>query len=154
MMIIKRQKQFVGLQDGFCGKKGLIKKIGLKRASNYNNLGPWEVIWGEVAGEDYYNTDEYFTSQDIKRIDEIINWIKKHPWEENSNKYSQHPLFEFVDQTHETVVWSAEINKRDRLVYLVSKVANQILVINCRGHNVIDIGYSLNSKNLQKNKRP
>lgn len=142
-MIEFRQKEFVGLQDGFGGKKGLIKRVGIRRnQSSYKNFGPWTVTWGGNALDDYSNEDDYFTPQDLNKIAEIEKWISKHPYEENSNKYGQHPLWEFIDTSHEAVIWSAKINDKDRLNYLIFKNTNQIIIINCRGHNVIDMSYS------------
>lgn len=144
VMIRFRQKEFGNLQDGYLGKLGEIKKIGLRRDAHYNYKGPWNIVWGEVASDDYSNVDDYFTPEDIKRINKIEEWIKKHPFGKDNNEYNQHPLWEFVDQTHETEIWSANINEKDRLIYLISKVKNHILIINCREHFVTNIPYSLN----------
>lgn len=65
--------------------------------------------------------------------------LKTKPFQGN---FEQHPLWEFYDADNECVVWSAKINKEDRLTYLIFKFQNIILVTNLIGHNVINLPYA------------
>lgn len=146
MIILRKikQKEFGEIlpDDGFGGLKSRIKRLSVsspirRNLSGYKTFGPWDIIWGDNAREDL-SDKSYYSNQDLNRIKEIINWIKDHPY---GSKYGQHPLWEFYDKDGEFVVWSADITKEDRLVYCVSKVYNQIIIINCREHFVGEIKY-------------
>lgn len=133
-MIEFRQKEFVGLQDGFGGKLGKIKRSG-KKSDSYKNFGPWKVSMSENAEDEYLD----LSKKDEETVDKIIEEIKTKPYQGN---YKQHPLWEFYDADNECVVWSAKINDTDRLTYLIFKFQNIILVTNLVGHNVINLPYA------------
>jgi Txe/YoeB family toxin of Txe-Axe toxin-antitoxin module len=133
-MIEFRQKEFVGLQDGFGGKLGRIKRSG-KKSDSYKNFGPWEVSLCDSAKDEYMELND----KDMDRVDKIMKEIETKPYQGN---YEQHSLWEFYDADNECVVWSAKINNKDRLTYLIFKFQNIILVTNLVGHNVINIPYA------------
>lgn len=137
-MIIFRQKAFGNLQDGYGGKKADIYWLGVKsggRSATHKNLGPWTVAWGEIAEEEYLDLED---QSKVNRIKKIVEDLKYHPYQ---GKYSQHPLWDFLDRTHECVVWSAKINEKDRLNYLIFKYSNYILITNISKHKVIGYTY-------------
>lgn len=143
-MIILRNKLFTGWADGFGGKKSdIIRDRNLKKSDSYKNYGPWRVELCEVAQDQYEDPDSKFTEKDLNTIDAIIEEIKTKPF---SGNYGQHPLWEFRDKTHECVVWSAVINEKDRLNYLIFKTQNFIQVTNLIGHTVIDKEYAVRPK--------
>lgn len=139
-----KQKEFGQIipDDGFGGLKGRIRRLSKsssirRNLSSYKQFGPWNIVWGDNALND--STDShYYSDQNINRIEEIIKWIKFHPY---GSKFGQHPLWEFFDIDGEFVVWSADITEKDRLVYCISKVDNTIIIINCKEHVVIDSNY-------------
>lgn len=140
-MIILRNKQFAASYDpdGFGGKSGRIVLVGklFRKSVTYNKLGPWRVELTENADNELREPD-HWTNADIIKIDKIIEEIKLKPYQ---GSLGQHPLWNFRDKDNECVIWSAEINKEDRLNYLIFKQQNYILVTNLIGHNVIDINY-------------
>lgn len=135
-MLIKREKQFIGLDDGFGGKKGHIIRSGWK-SDAFKKFGPWRVEMSENAKDQYENGD--LTNKDINKVDLILKELETKPYQ---GKFGQHPLWNFKDKTDECIVWSAEINDKDRLNYLIFKSQNYILVTNLLGHEVIDLGYA------------
>jgi Txe/YoeB family toxin of Txe-Axe toxin-antitoxin module len=135
-MILLRQKQFTGRDDGFEGKKGDIKRSKFRRSPSYKKFGPWEVRFSDNA-EDEYKEDLDEKQQRI--VDKIMKELETKPFQGN---YGQHPLWEFYDSMNECVVWSAEIDDENRLNYLIFKSINCILVINLVGHKVVDIEYA------------
>ena len=140
-MIVLRNKFFVGLGDGFGGKKGdIVRTCFLKKSDSYKNFGPWEVDLSENARGEYR---EFEDIRDLDRIDKILEEIETHPFQ---GSVGQHPLWEFYDKVNECVVWSAIINKEDRLNYLIFKQQNYILVTNLVGHFVIDREYAIRPK--------
>ena len=136
-MIILRNKSYGNIDDGFKGKKGDIKRVNalFRKSDSYKKDGPWEVEFSERADEELNEFSENLR----KRIRAIKEELEHHPYEGN---YGQHPLWEFYDTKNECVVWSAEINEKNRLNYLIFKQQNYILVTNLIGHNVIDIRYN------------
>lgn len=66
-MIEFRQKEFVGLQDGFGGKLGRIKRSG-KKSDSYKNFGPWEVSLCDSAKDEYMELND----KDMDRVDKIM----------------------------------------------------------------------------------
>lgn len=141
-MKIFRQKLFVGLEDGFGGKLGRIKRIGIRRSDSYKPYGPWIVNYSDNAQNELEDI-EYFSREDLIKIQSIVNEIRTKPYQ---GKFDQHPLWEFVDLDHNSVVWSAKINEKDRLVYLIFTGEDKILILNLKGHTVTNLGYSLSSK--------
>ncbi len=135
-MILGRQKLFVGLQDGFSGKKGKIKRTRIfKRSSSYKKFGPWEISLSENACDEYQELDD----KQQKIVDSILKELETKPFQGN---YGQHPLWEFYDEDNECVIWSAEIDSENRVNYLIFKSINYILVTNLLGHSIIDIEYA------------
>lgn len=133
-MIEFRQKEFIGLQDGYGGKLGKIKKSG-KKSDSYKNFGPWEVRFCEAADDEFLELED----KDANTVREIKKHLEKNPF---FGKYGQHPLWEFYDEDNECVVWSAKINDKDRLTYLIFKFQNIVLITNLIGHNVINLPYA------------
>ena len=136
-----RAKSF-STTDGYGGKgDDIVKNNKLIPARGYKPFGgEWVIEWGDEALIEAGNT-KYFDKEDQRRIEEITDWIAHHPYSKDDNKYGQHPLFMFEDSKKEVTVWSADINKDDRLIYLIYKRFNKILIINCKGHKVIDEEY-------------
>lgn len=112
-----------------------------------NPFTEYNVIWTENANDNYSQCllDNYYSPQDINRIDKIIALIKKNPYASGPNSlkycYGIHPLWRFEDKKNRFTIWAADITKKDRLVYLVFKSQNSIIVINCKGHSIGDLGY-------------
>ncbi len=135
-MILSRQKLFVGLQDGFGGKKGRIKRTRIfKRSPSYKKFGPWDVDLSENAYDEYQEFDD----KQQKKIDLMLAELRTKPFQ---GSFGQHPLWEFYDEDNECVVWSAEIDEENRMNYLIFKQTNTILITNLLGHNIIDIEYA------------
>lgn len=111
-----------------------------------NPFSEYNIVWLDEA-EDIYlrNPGNYYSPQEIKRIDKIINLIKQNPYASGPGSlkycYGIHPLWRFQDKKNRFTTWVADITKKDRLVYLVFKSQNSIIVINCKGHTVGDLGY-------------
>jgi Txe/YoeB family toxin of Txe-Axe toxin-antitoxin module len=133
-MIILRKKQFSG-DDGFGGKKGKILRTKFRKLDSYKPFGPWEVHLTENAEDEYME----FDVKDRNIISKILEKLKTKPY---SGNYGQHPLWEFYDKDNECVVWSAKINDKDRLNYLIFKTQNYILVTNLIGHTIIENSYA------------
>ena len=141
-MIILRNKLFVGWNDGFEGMKGRIKRNPkLKKSDSYRNFGPWKVKLSDNADMEYQ--DPIFSDKDLDRIDKILKELETKPFQ---GAYNQHPLWEFYDTENMCIIWSAEINKENRLNYLIFKQLNYILVTNLIGHFVIDTEYAKRPK--------
>ena len=135
-MIVKRQKIFGNLQDGFGGKKNDIVWCGRHRSSAYNNFGPWIVELSDNADDEYTGLDD----KSAKKVTNIIEELKTKPYQ---GSYGQHPLWDFRDKNNECVVWSSEIDKENRLNYLIFRYQNYILVTNIGGHRVINHDYAI-----------
>lgn len=143
-MIVLRDKLFTGLGDGFGGKRNdIIRDRTLKKLDSYKNFGPWEVELSDNAKLQYEDAEAEFTEKDLSIIDSILLELETKPF---SGNYGQHPLWEFRDKTNECVVWSAVINEKNRLNYLIFKTQNYILVTNLIGHTVIDKDYAVRPK--------
>lgn len=129
------------MNDGFGGKKcDIIRDRSLKKSDSYKNFGPWEVDWSENAKMEYEDADSVFTDKDLDVIDKIAIELETKPFQGN---YGQHPLWEFRDKSHECVVWSSVINKKNRLNYLIFKTQNYILITNLIGHSVLNMEYNV-----------
>lgn len=140
-MIVLRNKLFVGLDDGFGGKKGdIVRTSFLRKSDSYKNNGPWVVDMSENAKDEYR---EFEDNKDVDKIDKILKEIETRPFQ---GTVGQHPLWEFYDKKNECVIWSAVINREDRLNYLIFKQQNYILVTNLIGHFVIDREYAVRPK--------
>jgi Txe/YoeB family toxin of Txe-Axe toxin-antitoxin module len=137
-MILIRNKHF-SLNDGFGGKKGQIIRSTIKLDS-YKKFGPWKVELSENAYDNY----QEFDMDGQKKIDKMLAELRTKPFQ---GSFGQHPLWNFKDKVDECVVWSAEINDKDRLNYLIFKSQNYILVTNLIGHEVINLGYAVRPKN-------
>lgn len=139
-MILLRQKLFIGLEDGFGGKKGRIFRSKLfKKSDAFEKFGPWIVELSENADNDIIELDD----KDTRKVQDILEELKTKPYQGN---YGQHPLWEFYDKDNECVIWSAEINLKDRITYLIFKTHNYILITNIGGHKVIDMEYAVQPK--------
>lgn len=139
-MIVLRNKLFVGLNDGFGGKKGRIKRNPrIRRTDSYKNFGPWIVKLSDNAEDEFMELDK----RDKERVKRILKELETKPFQ---GSCGQHPLWEFEDIDNECVVWSAIINEEDRLNYLIYKQQNYIEVINLIGHVVIDSKYAIRPK--------
>lgn len=134
-MIVKRQKCFIGLDDGFAGLKGLIYRVG-KKSDAYKKFGPWEVVMTDNAIDEYNELDK--TNRDI--VDNILKELETKPFQGN---YGQHPLWEWGVKQQDCVLWSAEVNDKDRVTYAIYKFQNQIRVTNVIGHMIVDREYAL-----------
>ena len=133
-MIEFRQKEFVGLQDGFAGKLGRIKRSG-KKSDAYRKFGPWKVSMCENAEDEFVEMDD----RDANTVKKIMEEIKTNPYQGN---FEQHPLWEFFDADRECVVWSAKINEKDRMTYFIYMFQNEIRISNLVGHYVTNIPYA------------
>lgn len=140
-MILLRNKLFVGLGDGFGGKKGKIKRNPkIRRTDSYKNWGPWIVKLSDNADEEFLELEK----KDKEKVLKILKELETKPYQGN---YGQHPLWEYDDTVdYDCVVWSAIINDEDRLNYLIFKTQNQIQVTNLIGHTVIDMKYAIRPK--------
>lgn len=94
-MILIREKRFIGLNDGFGGKKGQIKRLR-RKSDSYKKFGPWIVEMSENALDQYPELN----SEDQKKVDLILEELKTKPYQ---GSYGQHPLWDFVDTSHECV---------------------------------------------------
>ncbi len=139
-MKVLRQKEFVGLGDGFGGKKGRINKSRLlKKSDSFEKFGPWNIDLSENADEDLLELDDNKT----KLIQKILKELETKPYQGN---YGEQPLWEFQDKDNECVIWSAEIDDKNRITYLIFKQQNYILITNIGGHKVIDMDYAVRPK--------
>ena len=143
-MIVLRQKEFIGLDDGFGGAKGQVIRVG-KKSDAYKKFGPWKIKVEEVAEDDY----SLLSLENRNKVDRILEELKTKPFQGNCG---QHPLFEWAIKGQPCVVWSAEINEKDRITYLIYKFQNYISVINIGGHKIADQGYAIRDNEDENNK--
>jgi Txe/YoeB family toxin of Txe-Axe toxin-antitoxin module len=133
--MIKFKRKIFSLDDGFGGKKGKIVRSKFRKSDSYKPFGPWKVELTDNAIDELSE----FPEEDEVKIKKILEELKTKPY---SGNYGQHPLWEFYDKDNECVVWSAKINDRDRLNYLIFKTQNYILVTNLIGHTIIENSYA------------
>ena len=87
--------------------------------------------------------DDYKDLEDLgigDKIRDILSELETKPYQ---GSYGQHPLWEFYDKDHLNVIWSAEINDKDRITYVISTSLNCITVTNIGGHKVLDMSYAV-----------
>lgn len=111
-----------------------IKRSGIRISSQFKKFGPWKVDFFDEFDDNYAELSE----RDQKKVDMMIKQLKIKPYQ---GTFGQHPLWEFYDQDNECVIWSAEINPKDRLNYLIFKKDNTIKIINLLGHSVLGMNY-------------
>lgn len=109
-MIIKR-KLFSADYKNFDNRLG----VSEFRVPEYKPFGPWKVDTVPAAKLEYSN----FEPATKNKIDRIKEHISKSPTM-IGGPYRQHPLWDYYDKLkNEFVIWSADITKEDRLVYLI-----------------------------------
>lgn len=124
-------------------KKEKIKRNPrIKKSDSYKKFGPWKVKFSDNAKDELCD-DSVFSESDVSKIQKIVKELETKPFQ---GSFGQHPLWEFHDTNDECVIWSAEINKENRLNYLIFKQLNYILVTNLIGHYVVDTEYAKRPK--------
>lgn len=114
-----------------------LKYYPRRSPNGYKSFGPWSVTLLDEAKLDI--DPSYFSKKDEQTIENIIDYISNNPY--NLDEYNIHPLWDWDDKNGMFSVWSADINKKDRLVYFVFKDINSIVVTNVREHYILDRQY-------------
>ena len=114
-----------------------LKHYPKRSPSGYKSQGPWTITLLDEAALDI--DPFYFSEQDLDQIKKIQEHIQNNPYD--VQKFKIHPLWDWDDKDGMFSVWSARINKKDRLVYFVFKDVNSIVITNVREHYILDRQY-------------